>query len=425
MPLISDPTWVATLALSALLLANSLVRWWLAGRQMRHIARHADQVPADFADSVGLPEHRKAARYAMSKLRLSLLDIALDAVVLLGWTLLGGLDALNQALMQWLDPGLSQQMVLVVAFMLIGGLIHLPLGWYETFRIEQQFGFNRSTLALWLSDLLKGLVLGLVLGVPILWVVLSLMTAGGDVWWLWAWAALVAYQWFVMWIAPNVIMPLFNRFTPLQDEALKARVSALMARAGFTAKGFFVMDGSRRSAHSNAFFTGFGASKRVVFFDTLLQQLDEGEMEAVLAHELGHFKHRHVLKMMLRGFVATLLGLAALGWLSGQTWFYTGLGVTPILGTEDANQGLALILFMLVLPLPMFFLSPMRSTLSRRQEFEADAYAAQHARRADLRTALLKLYRDNASTLTPDPWYVAFYYSHPPAGQRLARLADA
>jgi STE24 endopeptidase len=292
----------------------------------------------------------------------------------------------------------------------------------ETFGVEQRFGFNRSTPGLWATDMVKGVVLGLVLGVPILWVVLSLMAAGGSLWWLWAWGALVVYQLFVMWIAPNVIMPLFNTFTPLEDEALKARVQALMERSGFTAKGFFVMDGSRRSAHSNAFFTGFGASKRVVFFDTLLKQLSVGEMEAVLAHELGHFKHRHVIKMMLRSFVFTLVGLALLGWLMGQVWFFTGLGVLPVLGEPGANNALALILFMLALPLPLFFVSPLGSALSRRQEFEADAYAAQHAQSADLRSALLKLYRDNASTLTPDPLYVSFYYSHPPAGQRLARL---
>jgi STE24 endopeptidase len=411
-----------TLALVALVLANTLTRLWLASRQIRHIARHADTVPADFADSVGLPEHRKAARYSLAKLRLGLLDLAFEAVLLLGWTLMGGLQWLNHTLLNGLGAGTTQQIALVLAFVLIGGLLHLPLTLIETFGIEQRFGFNRTTPWLWLTDLIKGVVLGLVLGVPILWVVLSLMAAGGSWWWLWAWGALVAYQLFVMWIAPNVIMPLFNKFTPLEDETLKERVQALMARSGFTAKGFFVMDGSRRSAHSNAFFTGFGASKRVVFFDTLLQQLSIGEMEAVLAHELGHFKHRHVIKMMLRSFAFTLAGLAALGWLTGQSWFYAGMGVTPNLIDPTANNALAFILFMLVLPLPLFFVSPLGSALSRQQEFEADAYAARHARSADLKSALLKLYRDNASTLTPDPVYVSFYYSHPPAGQRLARL---
>jgi STE24 endopeptidase len=247
------------------------------------------------------------------------------------------------------------------------------------------------------------------------------MQAGGSLWWLYTWVALVIYQLFVMWIAPNVIMPLFNKFTPLEDATLKERVTALMTRSGFTAKGFFVMDGSRRSAHSNAFFTGFGAAKRVVFFDTLLAQLNGDEMEAVLAHELGHFKHRHILKMMATSFATSLAGLALLGWVSQQIWFYTGLGVMPNLGGN--NSALALLLFMLVLPLFTFFVSPLSARRSRKFEFEADAYAAANSDRQALSSALLKLYKDNASTLTPDPWYVAFYYSHPPASQRLARMA--
>jgi STE24 endopeptidase len=267
----------------------------------------------------------------------------------------------------------------------------------------------------------KGLLVGLVLGMPILWLVLWLMQAGGSLWWLFTWAALVAYQLFVMWIAPNVIMPLFNKFTPLEDATLKARVTALMTRSGFTAKGFFVMDGSRRSAHSNAFFTGFGAAKRVVFFDTLLAKLNGDEMEAVLAHELGHFKHRHILKMMATSFATSLAGLALLGWISQQVWFYTGLGVMPNL--DGNNSALALLLFLLVLPLFTFFVSPLSARRSRLFEFEADAYAVANSDGKALASALLKLYQDNASTLTPDPWYVAFYYSHPPASQRLARMA--
>lgn len=243
---------------------------------------------------------------------------------------------------------------------------------------------------------------------------------GGALWWLWAWGALVVWQLFLMAIAPNVIMPLFNKFTPLEDDALKARVQALMQRAGFQAKGFFVMDGSRRSAHSNAFFTGFGASKRVVFFDTLLKQLSPAEMEAVLAHELGHFKHKHIVKMMAVSFVTTLAGLALLGWLAQQVWFYTGLGVSPKM--SGSNSALALVLFMLVVPVFSFFLAPLSSWRSRVQEFEADAYAASQTPAADLASALLKLYQDNASTLTPDPLFVKFYYSHPPASERLARM---
>ena len=274
-----------TLALAIALLANLGLKLWLATRQARHVAQHQHQVPAAFAGTISLQAHQKAAQYTLAKSKIGLWDMALEALVLLGWTLLGGLDWLNQSLLAWLGAGMAQQLALVVSFMLIGGLIHLPLSLLQTFGVEQRFGFNNMTWRLWLSDMVKGVALGLILGLPIVWLVLWLMQAGGHLWWLYAWGALVAYQLFVMWIAPNVIMPLFNKFTPLEDETLKERVSRLMARAGFTAKGFFVMDGSRRSAHSNAFFTGFGASKRVVFFDTLLKQLSPDEMEAVLAHE--------------------------------------------------------------------------------------------------------------------------------------------
>jgi len=410
-----------SVALAVLLVANLLTKLWLASRQVRHVAQHRDAVPAAFANSISLVSHQKAADYTLEKARVGLIDLALDAATLLGWTLLGGLHFLNQITLQLMGAGMGQQVVLVLAFMVVGGLIGLPLSLYQTFSVEQRFGFNKTTPALWVGDLLKGIAVGLVLGLPILWLVLWLMETGGAWWWVWAWGALVAYQLFVMWIAPNVIMPLFNKFTPLEDETLKARVNALMSRAGFTAKGFFVMDGSRRSAHSNAFFTGFGAAKRVVFFDTLLAQLNADEMEAVLAHELGHFKHRHILQMMATSFAFSLVGLALLGWLSQQTWFYTGLGVAPNL--QGGNSALALILFMLFLPLLTFFITPMSSRRSRRFEFEADAYAASHSDGTSLASALLKLYQDNASTLTPDPWFVAFYYSHPPASQRIARIA--
>ncbi|MEY4342118.1 MAG: Protease HtpX, partial [Pseudomonadota bacterium] len=395
--------------LAVLLVANLLTKLWLASRQIRHVALHRHHVPSSFADTITLESHQKAADYTIEKARVGLIDLALDAATLLGWTLLGGLDFLNSITLELIGPGLGQQVSLVIAFMLIGGLIGLPLSLYQTFSVEQRFGFNKTTPALWLSDLAKGIVVGLVLGLPILWLVLWLMEAGGTWWWIWAWGALVIYQLFVMWIAPNVIMPLFNKFTPLEDESLKSRVNALMTRAGFTAKGFFVMDGSRRSAHSNAFFTGFGAAKRVVFFDTLLAQLNGDEMEAVLAHELGHFKHRHILQMMATSFVFSLLGLALLGWLSQQIWFYIGLGVAPNL--QGGNSALALLLFMLFLPLLTFFITPLSSRRSRKFEFEADAYAVANSNSKFLASALLKLYQDNASTLTPDPWFVAFYYS--------------
>ncbi len=410
-----------TLILAFVLIANLLTKLWLSGRQIRHVATHRSEVPSAFANSVSLVAHQKAADYTLAKSRISLIDLALDAIALLGWTLLGGLDTLNQITLNWLGDGMAQQITLVLCFSLIGGLISLPLSLYQTFGIEQRFGFNHTTPKLWISDMMKGLTVGLILGLPILWLILWLMKMGGHAWWLYAWFALVAYQLFVMWIAPNVIMPLFNKFTPLEDVALKDRVTALMTRSGFTAKGFFVMDGSRRSAHSNAFFTGLGSAKRVVFFDTLLKQLNGDEMEAVLAHELGHFKHRHILKIMATSFAISLAGLALLGWLSQQVWFFTGLGVLPNLNGD--NSALALLLFMLVLPLFTFFISPLSAYRSRKFEFQADAYAAQHSDAQALSSALLKLYQDNASTLTPDPWFVAFYYSHPPASQRLARMA--
>jgi STE24 endopeptidase len=416
-----NPSLAMTLTLAVLLVANLLTKLWLSGRQVRHVAQHRAQVPEAFAHTISLDAHQKAADYTLAKALVGLMDLGVDAVTLVAWTLLGGLDLLNQVTLNWMGEGMGQQIMLVVSFTLIGGLIGLPLSLFQTFGVEQRFGFNNTTPKLWVSDMLKGLLVGMVLGLPILWLVLWLMQAGGTLWWLYTWAALVAYQLFVMWIAPNVIMPLFNKFTPLEDATLKERVTALMTRSGFTAKGFFVMDGSRRSAHSNAFFTGFGAAKRVVFFDTLLAKLNGDEMEAVLAHELGHFKHRHILKMMAASFATSLAGLALLGWLSQQVWFYTGLGVMPNLNGN--NSALALLLFMLVLPLFTFFVSPLSARRSRKFEFEADAYAVANSDGKALANALLKLYQDNASTLTPDPWYVAFYYSHPPASQRLARMA--
>jgi STE24 endopeptidase len=415
-----NPSLAMTLTLAILLVANLLTKLWLSGRQVRHVAQHRPQVPAAFAHTISLEAHQKAADYTLAKARIGVADLGLDAITLMAWTLLGGLDLLNQVTLDWMGEGMGQQVALVVSFILIGGLMGLPLSLYQTFGIEQRFGFNNTPPKLWLSDMIKGLLVGMVLGLPILWLVLWLMQAGGSLWWLYTWVALVIYQLFVMWIAPNVIMPLFNKFTPLEDATLKERVTALMTRSGFTAKGFFVMDGSRRSAHSNAFFTGFGAAKRVVFFDTLLAQLNGDEMEAVLAHELGHFKHRHILKMMVTSFATSLAGLALLGWVSQQVWFYTGLGVMPNLGGN--NSALALLLFMLVLPLFTFFVSPLSARRSRKFEFEADAYAVANSDGQALSSALLKLYKDNASTLTPDPWYVAFYYSHPPASQRLARM---
>jgi len=418
-----NSTLTLTYLLVGALLTNVLLKLWLNARQVRHVAQHRGEVPKTFASQISLSDHQKAADYTLAKAKIAQIGILIDAAVLVGWTLLGGLSALNALVLAFMEPGLWQQVVLVLAFTLVGGLIDLPMSLYQTFVLEQKFGFNKMTWKLWLSDAIKGLLLGLLLGVPLIAMVLWLMQAGGAYWWLWTWCALVFWQLFLMAIAPNVIMPLFNKFTPLEDEVLKSRVNALMQRAGFTAKGFFVMDGSKRSAHSNAFFTGFGASKRVVFFDTLLKQLSPSEMEAVLAHELGHFKHRHIFKMMATSFVMTLIGLALLGYVSQKIWFYAGLGVTPNL--MGGNEAVALLLFMLVVPVFTFLLAPISSWRSRVQEYEADAYAVSQAPVADLSSALLKLYQDNAATLTPDPLYVKFYYSHPPASLRLARMQHA
>ena len=418
------PSLALSLLFALALCAGLMIKFWLASRQIRHVARHRAQVPAPFAERVPLAAHQKAADYTLAKARLGLLDMALGAAVLVGWTLMGGLDLLNQALLGWLGGGMAQQLALLAAFALISGLIDLPLSLAQTFGVEQRFGFNQMTWKLWLSDLLKSALVGTLIGLPIAALILWLMGAAGPLWWLWAWGAWMGFNVLLMWIYPSFIAPLFNRFQPLQDEALKARVTALMQRCGFAAKGLFVMDGSRRSAHANAYFTGFGAAKRVVFYDTLLQQLTPAEVEAVLAHELGHFKHRHIAQRMAGLFALSLAGFALLGWLSTRGWFYTGLGVVPNLSLDGAapNDALALLLFLLAVPVFSFFIAPLMAQWSRRHEFQADAYAMAQADGGALASALLKLYQDNASTLTPDPLYVKYYYSHPPATERLARL---
>jgi STE24 endopeptidase len=414
--------WLSVTFAAALLVSVAL-KFWLATRQMRHVAAHRATVPAAFAATVPLAAHQKAADYTLVRSRFALLSLALGSAVLLGWTLLGGLDVLNTVVRDAVQPrfgSMAYQLALLVAFVLIGGLLDAPLEIYNTFRIEQRFGFNRMTWRLYLVDVAKGLLIGAAIGLPLAALVLWLMASAGAWWWFAAWLAWVAFQLLMLVIYPTIIAPLFNKFEPLPDESLKQRVQALMARCGFAAKGLFVMDGSRRSAHANAYFTGLGAAKRVVFFDTLLARLTAGEVEAVLAHELGHFKLRHVPKRMATIFAASLAALALLGWLSQQQWFYTGLGVTPNLGAP--NDALALLLFLLALPPFGFMLMPLAARVSRRHEFEADAYACAHASGRDLANALLKLHEDNAGTLTPDPVYVAFYYSHPAASERLAAL---
>ena len=423
MPLPALSPDAVTFAFAAALLLSLAVRYWLATRQMRHVAAHRERVPAVFAGRITPEAHRKAADYTLANGRFGLLATALGATVLLGWTLLGGLDALNAALRDTLQPrfgDLAYQLALLAAFSAIGGLLDLPLSWWSTFRIEQRFGFNRMTLRLWLLDLAKGTALAAAIGLPLAALVLWIMAVSGGWWWLWAWAAWVGFNLLLLVVYPTLIAPIFNKFEPLADEALKARVQALMQRCGFAARGLFVMDGSRRSAHANAYFTGLGAAKRVVFYDTLLQRLTPAEVEAVLAHELGHFKRRHVAKRIAGIFAASLAALALLGWLAGQSGFYTGLGVAPNLAAP--NDALALILFMLALPPFGFFLAPLAAQFSRRHEFEADAYACAQADGGALASALLKLHEDNASTLTPDPVYARFYYSHPPAAERLAAL---
>ena len=414
--------WLSVTFAAALLLTVAL-KFWLASRQMRHVAGHRAAVPAAFAASVPLSAHQKAADYTVVRSRFGLITLAFGTAVLLGWTLLGGLDALSDVVRDAIQPrwgDLAYQLTLVTAFALIGGLLDAPLEIYNTFRIEQRFGFNRTSWRLYLVDAVKGLLVAALIGLPLVALVLWIMASAGAWWWLWAWLAWVGFQLLMLVIYPTLIAPLFNKFEPLADESLKQRVQALMARCGFAAKGLFVMDGSRRSAHANAYFTGLGAAKRVVFFDTLLKRLTPGEVEAVLAHELGHFKLRHVPKRMAVIFAMSLAALALLGWLAQQQWFYSGLGVTPNLG--GPNDALALLLFMLALPPFAFLLVPLASRVSRRHEFEADAYACAQSSGRDLANALLKLHEDNAGTLTPDPVFVSFYYSHPPANERLAAL---
>jgi STE24 endopeptidase len=414
---------VLTLLFAAALLASLLLRLWLATRQIRHVAAHRGAVPAAFATTVTLAAHQRAADYTLDKLRFGLVTLAFGGAVLLGWTLFGGLDALNAWLIAAALPRVGElgyQLLLLGAFLLIGGLLDLPFEAWNTFRLEQRHGFNRITPALWLADQAKGVAVGVLLGAPVAALVLWLMGSAGSTWWLWAWGVWVGFNLLVLVLYPTVIAPLFNKFRPLEDGALKARVEALMARCGFAAKGLFVMDGSRRSAHANAYFTGFGAAKRVVFFDTLLAKLTPTEVEAVLAHELGHFKHRHVIKRIASMFALSLAGFALLGWLSQQVGFYLGLGASP--STVAPNDALALLLFLLAGPVFGFFVTPLFAGLSRKHEFEADAYACAQTSAQDLGAALLKLYEDNAATLTPDRLYVRFYYSHPPASERLAAM---
>jgi STE24 endopeptidase len=406
----------AAVFLAALALATA-IRFWLAWRHVQHVAARRGAVPAAFANSISLDAHRKAADYTVAKTRLGMIDIAIAAALLLALTLGGGLQALARWWGGVFEPnGYAYGIALVASVAVVGALVELPVSLYRIFVVEARFGFNRMTLGLYFADLAKQTLVGAALGLPLLFVVLWLMARMGGLWWLYVWLAWAAFNLLVLALYPALIAPLFNKFSPLEDVSLRERVDALLARTGFRAKGLFVMDGSKRSSHGNAYFTGFGAAKRIVFFDTLLARLAPGEIEAVLAHELGHFRRRHVWKRVAWLFAGSLAFLAILGWLIDKPWFYSALGV------ETPGTAIALVLFFLVAPVFTFLLQPLASLYSRRHEYEADAYAAEHASAADLVRALVKLYKDNAATLTPDPLHSAFYDSHPPAGMRIARL---
>jgi STE24 endopeptidase len=404
------------LFLAALALTTAL-RLWLDLRHLRHVVARRNQVPADFAGRIDLADHRKAADYTAAKVRIGLIEIVVDSAVLLVLTLGGALDMIDQALRGWLGSGYLHGLTLFAGVGLIGFFIGLPASLYRTFLIEAHFGFNKLTWPLWFADLAKGAALTVLIGGPLLLAVLWLMDVMGKYWWLYVWLVWLGVNLLVLFLYPTVIAPLFNKFTLLEDVSLKARIEALLERCGFTSSGLFVMDGSKRSAHGNAYFTGFGRAKRIVFFDTLLEKLAPQEIEAVLAHELGHFRHRHVIKRIALSGVLSLAFLWLLGQLIDQPWFFAGLKV----GADGTAMGL--LLFSMVLPVYLFPLAPLTSSLSRRQEYEADAYAAKQTAAVDLISALVKLYRDNAATLTPDPLHSLFHDSHPPASQRIARLS--
>ncbi len=405
-----------TLLFLLFLAAMAATRLWLSLRQERHIRAHRDAVPAAFAEKIPLADHQKAADYSIAKLRLGRVMLAWEVLWLLIWTLGGGIEAIDHF---WRGLGLGPLTTgigVILSITLLMSLLDLPFSWYSAFVIEQRFGFNKMTLGLWISDLLKGGALMIVIGAPLIAVILWLMNQAGAAWWLYAWGVWAAFMLLMIWAYPAFIAPLFNKFQPLDDEALKQRIEDLLQRAGFKSQGVFVIDGSKRSSHGNAYFSGFGRNKRIVFYDTLLESLSPEEIEAVLAHELGHFKRKHIRKSLALSLLAALGGFALLAWLMQQDWFYTALGVsTP-------STHVALVLFMLILPVFSFFIGPLFAMLSRKHEFEADEFASQQSNPRALISALVNLYRENASTLTPDPVHSAFYDSHPPASIRIQHL---
>lgn len=405
-----------TLIFLFFLTATSLIQIWLSFRQSRHVAKYRAAVPEEFAGKISLQEHQKAADYTQVKGSFGRMEVILNVVLVLLWTIGGGLALLDQFVRGFAWNELITGTVVILAMGFIASLIDLPASLYRTFVIEAQFGFNKLTLKTLFIDTIKTTLVSLVIGVPLIFLILWLMESAGDFWWLYAWAALTLFSLLMFWAYPKFIAPIFNKFTPLEDGEVKERIEALLSRTGFNSQGVFVMDGSRRSSHGNAYFTGFGENKRIVFFDTLLEHLSPSQVEAVLAHELGHFKRKHIVKQMLLSTLMTLVGFAVLAALMQQPWFYSSLGV------PQASTYMALILFMLVSPVFTFFIGPAMSWLSRKNEFEADEFAAQQSSAEELISALVGLYKENASTLTPDPVNSAFYDSHPPASIRIAHL---
>jgi len=399
-----------------MLAVSTLMRLYLSHRQVSYVSSHRAKVPESFADKISLEDHQKAADYTTAKVRFGRLPLFYEVILLLIWTLGGGLEWLNQFVLSYeIDP-IFTGIAVILSFTFISAMLDLPFSIYSTFVLEEKFGFNRTTIKTFIADIFKGSLLGLVLSVPLLYVVLWLMQQTGEQWWIYTWLVISGFSLFMMWVYPTWIAPIFNKFEPLEEGETLNRITSLLERCGFSSNGIFVIDGSKRSSHGNAYFSGFGRNKRIVFFDTLLKMLNDDELEAVLAHELGHFKKKHIIKGMVISFTTTLVGLAILAWLMKVEWFYTSLGIS------QPSTYMALLLFTLILPVFTFAFQPLLSIFSRKNEFEADAFAAQQTDAKYLVQALVGLYRENASTLTPDPLYSAFYDSHPPAPVRIAHL---
>ena len=389
---------------------------WLNVRQDKAVANSFDTVPNEFNEKITLEDHQKAAEYTQAKLLVNHFEIIFSTVVLLVWTLGGGLNWLDGLWQAQTDNALTIGVGFIISLMILGSLIDLPFSLYRTFVLEQKFGFNKMDGKTFAGDFLKEVLLTLIIGLPLIYAVLYLMGAMGEFWWAYVWLVLTGFSLLMFWLYPTYIAPIFNKFKPLDNTDLKAKIDNLLTRTGFKSDGVFVMDGSKRSSHGNAYFTGIGKNKRIVFYDTLLEGMEDKEVEAILAHELGHFHHKHIRKHMITSFAISLLGLALLGYLINQSWFFHGLGV------ETISNHTALILFTLTLPVFSFFIAPISNALSRKHEFEADAFAAKHTNADDLVSSLVKLYRDNAATLTPDKLYSAFHDSHPSASIRIKEL---